>query len=150
MPDKKLTDNLANNSPILANELSDDEIKKALECCSTASCISNKCHYEKLHDIPTCTTKLTKDALDLINRQNAEIERLESLSQRLGNDVDLKLKYIYELEEKLKTAKAEAYKECIEKVKSEINKHSYGVLHKTVINFKLDNLLKEMMGDNNV
>ena len=45
--------------------------------------------------------------------------------------------------------KAEAYKECIEKVKAEINKHSYGVLHKTVINFKLDNLLKEMVGDNN-
>lgn len=43
---------------------------------------------------------------------------------------------------------SEAYKECIEKVKAEINKHSYGVLHKTVINFKLDNLLKEMVGDN--
>ena len=49
--------------------------------------------------------------------------------------------------EELKTAKAEAYKECIEKVKEEINSHTYGVLHKTVINHKLDNLLKELVGE---
>lgn len=66
MPDKKLTD---------------AEIVKALECCSTASCISNKCHYEKLHDIPTCTTKLTKDALDLINRLQAKLDEAEDTIQ---------------------------------------------------------------------
>lgn len=54
--------------------LTDNEIIKAFECCSTASCISKQCPYEKMHDIPKCTTKLTKDALDLINRQKAEIE----------------------------------------------------------------------------
>ena len=39
---------------------------------------------------------------NLINHQQAEIERLEALSERLGNDIDLKLKYIYELGEKAK------------------------------------------------
>ena len=109
MPDKKLTDS---------------EIVKALECCSTASCISNKCHYEKLHDIPTCTTKLTKDALDLINRLQAEIERLEDVNIRL--------------------TKAEAHKEFAERLKSRfLNKNE-------VINNTIDNLLKELVGENNV
>lgn len=50
------------------------------------------------------------------------------------------------LSEEILEAKTEAYKECIEKVKEEINKHSYGVLHKIVINYKIDNLLKELVG----
>lgn len=56
--------------------MTDKEIIKALECCGTATCISNSCPYEKIHDIPTCTTKLTRDALDLINRQQKELEEL--------------------------------------------------------------------------
>lgn len=121
--------------------MTDNEIVKALECCSTASCISNKCHYEKLHDIPTCTTKLTKDALDLINRLQVENEDIKFLYENLKEEH-------LEIIKAIKRTKTEAYKECIEKVKAEINKHSYGVLHKTVINFKLDNILKELVGDN--
>ena len=58
--------------------------------------------------------KFEKIAGDTIERQGAEIERLESLSERLGDDVNWKADYIYELEDNLKTAKAEAYKEFAE------------------------------------
>ena len=58
--------------------MTDNEIIKALECYSTASCISKQCPYEKMHDIPKCTTKLTKDALDLINRQKAELQKAKA------------------------------------------------------------------------
>lgn len=56
--------------------MTDEQIIKALKCCSTASCISKQCPYEKTHDIPKCTTKLTKDALDLINRLQTDQEAL--------------------------------------------------------------------------
>ena len=89
-------------------------------------------------------------ALDLINRPKAEIERLTSGKCVYLSD-DETTEYCVEGPcPKYKTVaeiKAEAYKECVEKAKEEINKHSYDVLHKTVINHKLDNLLKELVGD---
>ena len=57
--------------------------------------------------------------------------------------------------EELKTAKAEAYKECIEKVKEHSNKTELvcsGALVRTdytITDKELDNLLKELVGDKN-
>lgn len=76
---------------------------------------------------------------ELAEKQKAEIDML-------NNNISI---MVATMSNSTKVTKAEVYRECIEKVKAEINKHSYGVLHKTVINFKLDNLLKEMAGDNN-
>ena len=59
--------------------MTDNEIIKALECCGnslTETC--DNCPYrdnEKWHKT-YCTFTLCDDALDLINRQKAEIERL--------------------------------------------------------------------------
>ena len=74
-------------------------------------------------------------AIDLINRLQAEKEEKQKV---IDSFTDIGKLY--------SEIKAEAYKECIEKVKEEINKHSYGVLHKIVINYKIDNLLKELVG----
>lgn len=52
--------------------MTDNEIIKALECCSNAEPCTN-CPYQKQCD----ETDLAEIALDLINRQKAEIERLE-------------------------------------------------------------------------
>jgi hypothetical protein len=62
--------------------MTDKEIKKALECCQTQYARNCKdCPYEKYktHSISavTCSSRLRKDLLDLLNRQQAEIERLE-------------------------------------------------------------------------
>ena len=57
----------------------DEEVIKALECCSKPYCNNNDCPLHE-HTINTkdCITKLSTNALDLINRQKAEIEELEA------------------------------------------------------------------------
>ena len=73
-------------------KFTDEEIKKALELCNTGSCAYCKeCPYT---DEKWCVTALTKDALDLINRYEAEIERLKSMNQA-------KLDIIHDLRERL-------------------------------------------------
>ena len=105
-----------------------------------------------------CCDDNCKRCANLIYNQylklKAENERLKSESQEDYQTMQKVLVGLDELKQDIahdiKLAKAEAYKECIEKVKEEINNHSYGVLHKTVINYKLDNFLKELVGEDNV
>ena len=57
--------------------MTDNDIKKALECCSrngTSNTYCCDCSYEDYED---CGARQSKDALDLINRQQAEIEKLK-------------------------------------------------------------------------
>ena len=155
MPDKKLTDS---------------EIIKALECCcgGLTSDWCDKCPMNVTKECDKDLLALEKLALDLINRLQAQNKDLAETVHNLTIEKDALFDKAEELKaeiERLKTnlnvelenfateydnkIKAEAYKECIEKVKEEINKHSYGVLHKIVINYKIDNLLKEKAGDDN-
>ena len=60
-------------------------------------------------------------AIDLINRQKAEIERLESLCEKIGIGNDAKLERICVLQEELETAKAEAIKEFAERMKEHLD-----------------------------
>lgn len=59
--------------------MGDNEIIKALECC-TSSCREIKCNSCPAFVGCRCTLK-SKMLLDLINRQKAEIERLQSMNQ---------------------------------------------------------------------
>lgn len=173
MPDKKLTDNLANNSPILANELSDDEIKKALE------------YRLKVGG----GTRIDKEVLDLINRQEfrihqqekiimeiqdanlidfkatvgnyrAENENLKAEVERLEAEIDKQ----YEIAEANVRAeiasggtschwcedkvRAEAYKEFAERLKEKNRGKTSGCVG--WIDFDdIDNLLNELVGDKN-
>ncbi len=59
----------------MENKLTDNEIIKAFECCKENrldKCL--ECPAGKVYEY--CSQKIFDDALDLINRQNAEIERL--------------------------------------------------------------------------
>ncbi len=85
-----------------------------------------------------CTNAHHKDALDLINRQKAEIERLKSLERN-----------VYETVEKLKNKiESEARKEFAERLK--VKKATFyckcGLSIDTteLINDDIDNLVKEM------
>ena len=49
--------------------MTDNEIIKALECCSDSNC--HECPIEG------CTDDIFRNALDLINRQKARIKELE-------------------------------------------------------------------------
>lgn len=125
--------------------MTDKEIIKALECCNH---IEIDCELCPFYTTQECSKVMIDNALALINRQQAQIERLETLNERLGNDIDLKLKYIYELEEKLKTAKAEAVKEFAERLKKEIDiRPTHSREQNKYVFFLIDNLLKEMVGE---
>ena len=55
--------------------MTDEEIKKALECCS----VNHECFFCPLEDgFPDCISMLSKNALELINRQQEEIEELRN------------------------------------------------------------------------
>lgn len=61
--------------------MTDNEIKKAFECCEANEGIRpncKKCPYFWLEEKPVdCHKQVRKNAIDLINRQQAEIERLK-------------------------------------------------------------------------
>ena len=99
--------------------------------------------------------ELLKETDNLINRQKAEIERLEKDSKRLKK-VEMQLDDAMKMYD---TIKAEAYKEFAEKVSKLICNNTYPDFDKdgkavNIWNAKdgykqIDNLLKEMVGDNN-
>ena len=144
--------------------MTDNEIKKGLAE-----------HIKRTENIKYGARKITmvdvellKDALDLINRQQAEIKTLQERNVVLRGMIDTQKAEIerliernFELAEKgeavciaYKTAKAEAIKEFAERVKRHID---VGHLRSpteicfselAVVNM-LDNLVKEMVGDSN-
>ena len=117
MPDKKLTDN---------------DIKKALECCSKKICKQCPNFSEDIE----CSEKLIILALDLINRLQAENEELKSAINGFRG-----------YEDKIK---AEAYKEFAERLKTEYAKGMNWFKKKEsyyVDVGDIDNLLKELVGD---
>lgn len=56
--------------------MTDNEIIKALECLSGVCIPCKRCAYRKI-GYPKCKTQAALDALNLINRQKAEIGTLE-------------------------------------------------------------------------
>jgi predicted RNase H-like nuclease (RuvC/YqgF family) len=150
MPDKKPTDK---------------EIVKAFKICNNLEDgYCSDCPYEYCD---RCIREVARNTLDLINRLQVE-------NERLNNAIDEQDIEIAQLYKRLDKAKAEAYKECIEKVKEEINKALYNnydvkaerLSKKNIgetdefisycdgkidclrgIDDFLDNLLKELVGD---
>ena len=113
--------------------MTDNEITKALEYCSNPNNTCEKCVlYVADDDSCECASKLRLAALDLINRQKAEIEML-----RTSINVDLE-NYASEYDSKIK---AEAIKEFAERLKKEMSFGRY------IQYDQIDNLVKEMVGD---
>jgi DNA repair exonuclease SbcCD ATPase subunit len=138
--------------------MEDKEIIKALECCCDELHCCSVCPYflqDKENDF--CREDMNKDALDLINRQQAEIkewkrvvetwlmqhEKDKAEIERLNKAID----NYEDCLEKIETIKAKAIKEFAERLKD------YGTLPdlpwdiwKTFAD-NIDNLAKEMVGD---
>ena len=175
MPDKKLTDN---------------EIKKALECCASEQYTCDQCPYQEIkhydydngfeimpngkqYDDWSCERWLNVDLLDLINRLQAENERLEKVVEYKQGIIDVlftdnaKLlakqseiqatattNVLRDMELAIEIAKAEAYKEfaelsikrICEQVSAPTPSESY-IVEKC--NQAIYNLLKELVGEDN-
>ena len=122
--------------------MTDNEIIKALECCVKGLECKNCPANPHKGNYGYCTSLLLKAALDLINRQKAEIERLEKDSKRLKK-VEMQLDDAMKMYD---TIKAEAYKEFADRLKE--NSIATFSWNGVVLVEEIDNLLKEMVGDN--
>ena len=122
----------------MPDKLTDTEIKKALECCVNTTFISD-CAKCKMFAFD-CKDKLIESALDLINRQKAEIERLEKVRK---DEVE---KLMSVIDRTIAEAKAEAYKEFAERLKKTFPKDDFLRSTKRIAE-DIDNLLKELVGE---
>ena len=127
--------------------MTDDEIIKALEHCSTdvRENTCPKCAFYKKH---RCSTLMLNAVSDLINRQKAEIERLTAKILVKDNINDYNTAQLRIAREELRTAKSEAIKEFVERVKETSIGLEIGDDKKfkmTVVStVAIDNLVKEM------
>lgn len=119
--------------------MTDKEIIKALECCGFE--YGNLCSvcpkYEKDNDF--CQEELHNYAIDLINRQKAEIEKLKIENQSLRAAAN---SYKIHYDE----ARAEAVKEFAYRLKDyaeECKRNGYDGIG----GHDIDDILKEMAGD---
>ena len=97
-------------------KFADEEVIKALECCVKSShfgeCFDNKCPLVSEHGCKVGKETLYPYALDLINRQIAEIESLEAenrgfsicLDSAVKTALEIKSKAIKEFDKKFKRA----------------------------------------------
>lgn len=134
--------------------MKDNEIIKALECCASSSQVSacDGCPYNRESLI--CEMLKSRDALDLINRQKAEIERLEKQIKELLISEVCELHIPMEIAFRVrkghpvfKEIKSEVVKEFAEKLKEK--KCSYSETEHTfdfdgVTVEDIDDLVKEM------
>ena len=136
--------------------MTDNEIIKALVNCTglqtSTTCFG--CPYSarayatvSAGDV-FCKDKMCRDALDLINRQKAEIERLNRIRAELSKEIDV-LKtnnhsMCLTMPNMAKAERAEAIKEFAERLKE----NCYYPLLIDITPEIIDNLVKEMVGEN--
>lgn len=139
-------------------KFTDEEIIRALELCSKSLSIKT-CQKCPFYLRTNCVSALKLNAIDLINRQKAEIERLKQKNKKfkvanrcITLQRDRRDKEINELQKQIdgldvheNKIKAEACKEFAEalsnKAEPDENHHWWVRL------LDIDNLLKEMVGD---
>lgn len=117
--------------------MTNEEIKKALECCSNPSINSCKdCPYNNNGEFSCCDGEMYKDALNLITEQEKEIERLKDENKencwkcieakRVTEEDCAKLQeefanYQIASDKEIMAQKKQAVKEFAEKLKDYIN-----------------------------
>lgn len=126
-------------------KFTDEEIKSSLEVIAT----TRNCNECKIRNCKwgtcNCSQITANAALDLINRQKAEIEKLKG-STIVSN--------IMESQRIKREAKAEAYKEFADRIRQVIvinNTHDGYLVHDIDYNClmeDIDDVLKELVGDN--
>ena len=120
-------------------KITDEEIKSSLEVIAT----TRNCNECKIRNCKwgtcNCSQITANAALDLINRQKAEIEKLKG-STIVSN--------IMESQRIKREAKAEAYKEFAERLNEKAQiADCFDSYNMVVGTHFIDNLLKEMVGE---
>ena len=132
----------------------DEQTKQALKCCGEDGC--EECPMNFTSDDIGCELyvgQLYLLALDLINRQEAEIERWREESENQGV---LWSKHFASIFENAKEGvRAEAIKDFAERLKTIYNgdnRYDRPNAHTLIVKLfaNIDNLVKEMVGESNV
>ena len=141
--------------------MNDNEIIKALECCSDEMGCTKGCPcLDEKKGCKISNEGLSKFALDLINRQKEEISELHHRNSEL--EIELKAmrgaansckaeierlnkenEHFADIGKMYSEIKAEAIKEFAERLKKQIHIKEI----RDVYGKKIDNLVKEMVGD---
>ena len=133
--------------------MTDKEIIKALECCVAND---NKCPNCPIFESEICgkPSLFYKEVLDLINRQQVEIKRLNELLVDTEKSFNKMTELYNKTFKRYQTAKADAIKEFADRLKAldrlDVDvSYGYGREHYTeaiAVNL-IDNLIKEMVGE---
>lgn len=118
------------------DEMTDNDIIKALECCLDTSPLTCKnCPlFNVKNSTMVCSKSVTKFALDLINRQQTEIERLTKETMNMAATIE--------------SCQSEAIKWFAERLKEEISiRPTHSNEQNKYVCFLIDNLVKEMVGE---
>ncbi len=115
--------------------MTDNEIIKALKCCTGENCESCPAYTPD----EKCVRITLEESLNLINRQQAEIERLEK-------QLNSKYKWENMLDKKIKEVKSEAIKELMFNLDNEISTYS-SAGHDLNVYAWLKNYTKERLGE---
>ena len=151
----------------MPDKLTDKEIVKALECCVGEQYSCQQCQYQDIkhydydndmfeimpnglqYDQWSCDRWLLIDLLDLINRLQADNERLKDYINTVEKEVDW---YRDELRHSDKKVVTKAYKEVFEKlndksIRSKAKVKGCGFLYVSVVTLHDINKLKKELGD---
>ena len=129
-------------------KITEEEIKSSLEVIAT----TRNCNECKIRNCKwgtcNCSQITANAALDLINRQQAEIERLKYQVNRLKNYDERRDIALHSM--LIAKAKSEAHKEFAERLK-ERQQTFIGdeYAYKFIYLIEIDNLVKEMVGETN-
>lgn len=127
--------------------MTDAEIIKTLECCTTKGAKCSDCPAFKKVDRSDCK-KYFRGAIDLINRQQAEIEGLQKANEELGKVIAGAYQLNCFLEVSRKCVRKEAIKEFAERLKEEIDiRPTHSKEQNKYVCFLIDNLVKEKVGE---
>lgn len=120
--------------------MTDNEIIKALECCVCNLYKCPECPYNN-ETVSKCSVKLKFDALDLINRQQKDIDDLCKVLGRAYQENCF-------LEASRKSVRTEAVKEFAERLYERARPTVE--FCEVVLGADIDNLVKEMVGESYV
>ena len=120
--------------------MTDNEIIKALECHADEDI--ETCSFCPLSNVEGCAYKLAEFSLDLINRQKAEIERLEKTVEDMTEGCQIAIK----------VSENKAIKEFAERLRKDswdgYIKTRYSMCAARVVGIiQIDKLVEEMVGD---
>lgn len=90
--------------------------------------------------------KLDENAVVLTEEEYERLLKEETLCERLGNDVDVKLKYIYELEDKVAQERKEMAEKIYNMAEEVVEKTKYIVDGKLYLHIDVLKLIIEQLG----